>query len=321
MLRLWIIAITIVLCACSPTLTPLPTQVRLPTETLSPTADTLLTDIAANRTPLPPSFTPTFTPSMTPTLDPSITPSATSTMSVTPSATITDTPSPVPTDAPLDPGDRPVLLFALTAAAATVLPTDYQVPAFQGAEVTLVPQATATTLDGIIVIPTLPDGSISTPVCTTSASGGFASARQSNPLLSQQLGCPIALSQTIPAARQPFQNGTMIWLNGEIIVLYNQTGTVQIVTDNFVEGVDPQTTSEVPPNGLVAPIRGFLKAWSNDPTMRASLGWGIASETGTQATVQAFTNGRMIHLQGMSEIIIITNDGTSNRWSQIQGNH
>lgn len=316
------------LAACAPPspngVSNLPTQVRFPTETESSTPDTSLTQIASNRTPLPETFTPTYTPTLTPTLDPSVTPTLTATVTVTPSATITNTPSPTPTDAPtLRPEDRPILAFALTAAAATILPQDYQVPAFGGPDVTLIPRTPTELPPGVpSPIPPINAGTppSTTITCPTVTSGGFASIFQNNPDIANQLGCPSGTVQTIPAAWQNFQNGIMIWLNGEILVLYNTTDTFQSTPDTFVEGVDPETTSDVPPSGLIAPIRGFLKVWSSDANVRTGLGWGTTGETGTNANVQTFANGRMIYLQGRNDVLVIigTQAGT---WLAFQGTY
>ena len=107
----------------------------------------------------------------------------------------------------------------------------------------------------------------------------------------------------------------MVWLNGEMIVLYN-TGQFQVLPDTFVDGVDPQTSSETPPQGLFTPIRGFLKVWSSNPAVRNGLGWALGEERGVTAKVQNFQNGRMIYLPGRGDIIVILPNGA---WQAVAG--
>ena len=314
--------------ACAPPPSQeLPTLVRIP-DIDTATPDMSLADASALRTPLPASFTPTFTATTTPTLDPSITATISPTVTVTPSMTITNTSTPTPTDAPtLRPEDRPILAFALTAYAATVLPQDYQVPNFGGAEITLIPQATGT-LDpnAPIAIPPLSTGGvpatgIATSNCPTVPAGGFGTLFQNNPTTATQLGCPIGAIQSIPSAWQNFETGVMVWLNGEVLVFYTLNGSFQSVPDTFAEGVDPETTSETPPAGLIAPIRGFLKVWSNDTSVRSGLGWATTGEAGTTATVQNFSNGRMIFIPGRTDVLVLIGTAQTGTWVSLQGSY
>ncbi|MEO1165001.1 MAG: hypothetical protein AAFV98_14530 [Chloroflexota bacterium] len=308
----------------------LPTQARFPTETVTFTPNANLTEIALERT-LPASFTPTDTPTNTPTNDPSITPTLTSTVTITPSATITNTPSPTPPPPPtLAPEDRPILAFALTAAAATVLPTDYQVPGFTGADVTLIPTEAGTpdpNAPPVIVAlgtgTTIPQGvaTVNTASCTTATTGGFLTIYQSNSNIASQLGCPVGAVTSIPAAWQNFQTGIMVWLNGEILVLYNNNNTALSVTDTWVDGVDPQNSTETPPAGLFTPIRGFLKVWDTTAGVRDGLGWATTGENGTTASVQAFTNGRMIFLPGRTDVLILIETPQGRQWLSIAGSY
>ena len=306
----------------------LPTQARFPTETATFTPNANLTEIALERT-LPASFTPTETPTNTPTNDPSITPTATFTVTVTPSATITNTPSPTPLPPPtLAPEDRPILAFALTAAAATVLPPDFAVPGFEGADVTLIPTAIGTrdpslppVIVGLGTGTPAPQGiaTVNTASCTTTTAGGFLTIYQSNSTVASQLGCPVGAVTSIPAAWQNFQTGIMVWLNGEILVLYNTNNTALSVTDTWVDGVDPQTSNETPPAGLFAPIRGFLKVWDNTAGVRDGLGWATTAENGTTASVQTFSNGRMIFLPGRSDVLTLIETPQGRQWLSIAG--
>lgn len=314
--------------ACAPPPSQdLPTLVRIPDiETATP--DVSLADASTLRTPLPASFTPTFTATVTPTLDPSITATVSPTVTVTPSMTITNTATATATDAPtLRPEDRPILAFALTAYASTVLPQDYQVPDFGGVDVTLIPQATGT-LDPnapLVIAPLGTDGipatSAITGNCPTIPAGGFGTLFQTNPTIATQLGCPLGAVQSIPSAWQNFETGVMVWLNGEILVFYNQSGSFQSLPDTFAEGIDPETTSETPPAGLIAPIRGFLKVWSSNPSVRSGLGWATTGEAGTTATVQNFSNGRMIFIPGRPDVLVLIGISQTGTWMSLQGSY
>ncbi|MEO1289939.1 MAG: hypothetical protein AAFV93_19455 [Chloroflexota bacterium] len=253
-----------------------------------------------------------------------MTASATLEPSVSPSATITNTPSPTATDLPtLSPDDRPLIAFALTAAAATVLPDDFQVPNFGGPDVTLIPQDTPTLAPGVpTAIPALATtgGLPIANACTLSPTGGFQTIYLGNPDIANQLGCATGAVQTnIPAAWQDFEGGIMIWLNGEILVFTTSTDTFQSLPDTFIEGSDPETSSETPPTGLFAPIRGFLKVWSGNSVIRTNLGWATNVENGTVATVQSFNNGRMIHLAGRPDVLITFAPNGS--WLAFQGSY
>lgn len=305
----------------------LPTLVRLPTLTEGPSPTTDMTQIASGRTPLPATFTPTFTPTLTATLDPSVTPTLTGTVTVTPSATITDTPTLTPSPLPtLHPDERPILSFAFTAAAATILPSDFVVPPHQGINVTLspIPLVLAGTLPSGIPTATSPISTVPTqaPIvstCPILPAGGFGTIFQNNSDVAAQIACPIdGNAQSVSAAWQSFEQGIMVWMSGEIIVFYDVNSSFQILPDTFVAGVDPETSSEVPPAGLFTPIRGFLKIWSGNLTIQNELGWATSAEMGVTATVMNFQNGQMIWLQNRSDVLVIVGSQSGN-WLSFQG--
>lgn len=315
----------LLLAACEPANQPLPTLVRFPTETV--TTEPLDTQIAGVRATLPSTFTPTFTPPPTISRTPAPGDTEAPTVTITPSPTITVTASPTPTDLPtIAPEDRPLLALALTALAATVLPTDFVVPPYIGIEVTLAPTF-ATLAPGMpsAIAPigqaaTPFSGGIPAPTCTVLPSGGFGTIFTTNPDIAAQVGCPTNAVQAIPAAWQGFEQGIMVWLNGEILVFYAATGSWQRFDDTFIEGVDPETTGEAPPAGRIAPIRGFLKVWNNNPQVRSGLGWGMTPEQGVSATVQGFSGGRMIWLPGRSDMLVLIGN-SGGQWLSFTGSY
>jgi hypothetical protein len=317
----WIIGLLICAAACTPENAAVPTLMVIPTATITPAPVADGQSVFDN---LPATFTPTstFTPTATFTTAPTTT--GIPTLTFVPSATITNTPSPTGTDIPtVDPANRPLLALLLTQAAnATVLPDNFVVPPFQGIDVTLPPTALGTgaptgipPLEAITSTPGLNSGTPGTTTCPIVPAGGFGAAFLNNPTTAAQLGCPTGTAQDVPAAWESFQQGIMVWLNGEMLVLYN-TRQFQTYPDTFVEGVDPQTSSETPPQGLFTPIRGFLKVWSGNPAVRNGLGWALNAEQGVTAKVQTFPTGRMIWLPGRGEIIVLLSGG---QWQSFPG--
>lgn len=318
----------LLLLGCEPANQPLPTLVRFPTETATvPVVESPTVQIGST---LPPTFTPTSTASATVTTvasTPAPGATETPTVTITPSATITVTSSPTATDLPtIPPDERPLLSLALTALASTVLPTDFVVPPYTGPNITLAPTFSTlapgmpSAIAPIGQAATPVTGGIPAPICTVLPSGGFATVFNTNPDIAAQIGCPVSAIQSIPAASQTFEQGTMIWLNGEVLVLYNVTDSWQRFADTFAQGIDPEVSAETAPTGLFTPIRGFLKVWSTDSTVRSGLGWGLTPEQGVTAIVQSFGNGRMIWLPGRVDMLILIGTSGGN-WFSFAGSY
>jgi hypothetical protein len=96
--------------------------------------------------------------------------------------------------------------------------------------------------------------------------------------------CPATQTQT-QGAFQAFERGYMIWLaSNQIYVLFNG-GAWDLYHDAYVEG-ETIPIAETPPQGLVAPVRGFGKLWSRYPAVRQGLGWGLQEEQGYTVTLE-----------------------------------
>lgn len=310
----------------------LPTLAQLPTDapqavTLTPTSappDPEEAQVSVERT-IPATFTETAT------------------VTVTASQTITDTPSPTATNLPtLSAEDRPLMGLMDYAAHATILPDNFFPPDLTplGPPPTTIP----VTVTGVSVISTQVGGSsgggavLVTPItsvivgtspastCQYSPSGGFGTVFNNNADIARQLGCPLGnppVVTQVNGALQLFQQGQMRWLEpGDIYVFYN-SGSYQYYTDTFIEGTDPQTSSEAPPQpGLEAPVRGFLKVWSSNPSVRDGLGWGTTSEESWPAVYQDFAHGRMIAMPGRGEILVLIGDVRgSGTWRTVAGQY
>jgi hypothetical protein len=113
----------------------------------------------------------------------------------------------------------------------------------------------------------------------------------------------------------------MLWVSGPIYVLFGD-GRYQRFDDTFTPGVDQESDSLVPPPGLLEPVRGFGKVWRSSPGVRDSLGWGVAQESGGQATIQRFDRGWMIDDTQRNDILILVEDagGLSGTWRAVGGN-
>jgi hypothetical protein len=317
---IWIIMMLVV-ASCTGD-APMPTLARLATATPSPPQNPPTRQVAqaAREVTYPATFT--VTPTLTITASPTVTPSATIT------ETSTLTPSPLPT---IRPETRPLLGLAEAALRYTALPDDYVVPAYEGYDATLTtPTPAASNSGGIIVIGGSPNSTSAPPPppptptqqqqtvnCAYYPAGEFADVYQNNPDIAQQLGClnAPAETRTFPAAYQNFQEGMMLWRSDEnnIYVLGSSTGDFRQYPDTFQEGVDPEASSETPPDGFFAPRRGFLKVWQNQPGVRQVLGWALQPEQPVTLTVQEFPNGSMLSLPATGQMLVLTGEAQG-RW-------
>lgn len=288
------IVLALILTACGGNPTP-DSSAGLPTVAQLPTLTATLT------------FTPsqTATPSHTPTSTFTATITPTETVTVTPSTTITDTPTPTFTPSP-SPTQRqsPLLFLAQVAARATVLPAQFQPP-------------TPLPSQGNQSIPLVAQSPSS---CPQLPPGGFGVLFFGTPALVGQLGCASGTATTVNNALQTFERGTMIWLNGPIYVLLDD-GRFWRYDDSFVAGVDPESGGEVPPAGLLEPVRGFGKIWRTVPDVRSGLGWGTSAEAGGSATRQRFERGWMIDLTQRGDILVLVEDpgGATGSWQAYPG--
>jgi hypothetical protein len=98
--------------------------------------------------------------------------------------------------------------------------------------------------------------------------------------------CPVAPARVSAGAEQRFENGYMLWEAAErrIYVLYDSgSPRWDVVTDTWQEGEEICQIEPVPA-GRVHPVRGFGKAWCNQPGLRDRLGWALDEEVGGYQT-------------------------------------
>lgn len=96
-------------------------------------------------------------------------------------------------------------------------------------------------------------------------------------------------------AFQTYESGAMLWRadTSTIYVLYSAGGY-----DSFADTWTPDEVIEVedtPPDGLIAPERGFGKVWLNNPAVRSGLGWATSAEAGASTTIEEY--GSDIYLE------------------------
>jgi hypothetical protein len=143
--------------------------------------------------------------------------------------------------------------------------------------------------------------------------GGFAAIYTQNPAAAQQLGCAVSQAIPINSASIGFERGSMVWVSqfadvsGKMIYALYQNGTYQRFSDVWTEGVNPETTGEVAPAGLLTPARGFGKIWHENPTVKDSLGWATGAEVGTNGMIQRFERGEMVFVANLGKTFIFAN--------------
>jgi hypothetical protein len=142
-------------------------------------------------------------------------------------------------------------------------------------------------------------GTVST--CATQPAPQFTAPSQ-NPLVRQQLGCPVAASFAVTLVQQPFQKGFMIWRDTRQIFVLSTAAiqqnasvdTLWIVADQWGEGMPANDPALTPPDGLLQPIRGFGLVWRSNTQIRDTLGWALAGEQPYQGAWQDFERGWMM---------------------------
>ena len=103
-------------------------------------------------------------------------------------------------------------------------------------------------------------------------------------------GCPIDGGQTIWAAWEPFERGSMLWRSDTNRSYFLTLAGQWQVIDASWNGDAPPSRGEPPPD-RVQPERGFGWAWGTDDAIFQALGWATDSEKGFCADVQVFEQG------------------------------
>jgi len=103
------------------------------------------------------------------------------------------------------------------------------------------------------------------------------------------LGCVLAPSAVVWSAWQPFERGFMLWRSDtKRITAFFADATWASFADQW-DGRSYDLGS--PPEGKIAPIRGFGWVWMQHPEVASRLGWGLQQEKGFCARIQSYEHG------------------------------
>ncbi len=161
---------------------------------------------------------------------------------------------------------------------------------------------TPTPRQTITVTPTPSPTTPPTPCALQPA--GFAAPGYSRELF----GCALTGGQTVWAAWEPFERGSMLWRSDSNRSYFFTLGGQWQVIDASWNG-DPVPSRGAPPPNLVQPDRGFGWAWGTDDAIFQALGWATDSEKGFCADVQEFEQGYILQ---SSSVDSCTADGLYN---------
>ena len=146
--------------------------------------------------------------------------------------------------------------------------------------------------------------------CALTPQAGFGGVWTGNATVRSRLGCPLEAEKSVQAAEESFQGGTMFWLaDTRFIYALYQNGIWQSIVDTWQEGDAESDASIAPPWGYLQPVRGFGKAWRQEPGVRDRLGWATDKERGFNAAVQHFQRGMMIW-SNVKGTFVLYQDGT-----------
>lgn len=106
--------------------------------------------------------------------------------------------------------------------------------------------------------------------------------------------CPTGAPRSVEAAYQPFENGYMLWREGQILAVFTSWRGSQIYADTWNGG--EVVWAEEPPDGLFQPERGFGTVWVTNESVRQGLGWATAPEQGYTMQIQ---QSPLTHRPGM----------------------
>ncbi len=117
-------------------------------------------------------------------------------------------------------------------------------------------------------------------------------------------GCPYWVFPPLDRgvrASQRFEHGSMVYVAGyyrypgQIYAVFSKDGRLvwRLVNDSWNETM-PEPPSDAPP-GLLAPVRGFGKAWRENPEIRAAIGYALSAEYPERGVRQLLTNGSMLY--------------------------
>ncbi len=152
--------------------------------------------------------------------------------------------------------------------------------------------------------------------CAAQPAQPFANAIK-NPLVQQKIGCPVGQPITVKLVAQAFQTGFMFWRDTREIYVLSTAGiqkgaatdTFWRFPDNWNESMPASDPAQVPPAGLLQPVRGFGYVWRSNATVHNSLGWALSTEQPFDSTWQNFEHGWMMTNLGGGVLALVPLDG------------
>ncbi len=139
--------------------------------------------------------------------------------------------------------------------------------------------------------------------------------------------CPAFPPQASSGSAQYFENGFMIWRSDSrtiYVFYYDVMGSpgVQVVSDQWAEGMPESDPSLVPPAGLYQPVRGFGRVWRGEAGysgVRERIGWALGGEFAFDTIFQCDSAPRynICYLQGPDGVILIRPNNSG--WEIYQG--
>jgi len=123
--------------------------------------------------------------------------------------------------------------------------------------------------------------------------------------------CPASSALVTQGVYQVFQNGLMIWLqgNGYIFVLHSDGNSPQweMFPDTWEAGMPEKDDLLVAPAGLIQPVRGFGKVWREQHGVKDRLSWALEGEVVFSSAYQCDSSPKYSRcfVQGPDGVILL----------------
>lgn len=129
----------------------------------------------------------------------------------------------------------------------------------------------------------------------TLPSGTNLALLEDNPDLRHRLGAPRAPERLVPIGEQAFQGGAMLFRadTNQIFALLRPSERWLPFANTWRPG-EVLPSAGLRPPGTLEPLRGFGKAWRDQPTVQLQLGWPVYGERSSVGLVQNFEHGALV---------------------------
>jgi hypothetical protein len=142
-------------------------------------------------------------------------------------------------------------------------------------------------------VPPVPIATTTLEGCQDATTGGFRKLLQTNSDVRYKVGCPRRDESPLEAVQQAFEGGLMLWRGDtkQILATFSDQGRFAVFPDTYQDDPESELT---PPEGRVAPVRGFGKLWRQNAGLQQRLGWALGPERGFHGAVQEFEHATLI---------------------------